>query len=142
MNSTYTFAILLIPLLVITPTLVFATNNSDYKYGFKNGFEGYKCASDNPDCDFPSSESPIYDLCTKDNKITNMTACTDGYVNGWETFCKAHIDGCLYNILYGYFPDIHEVLKSSCLIETFKKNATTGLFDSTIHYKCGDYIPS
>jgi hypothetical protein len=131
----------LLLLAVIIPTLAYATNESSYKYGYSSAFNNYKCATTG-DCDMVSSQSPVYDLCVIGQKVTNTTACSDGYVNGWTAWCKTDTKDCLSNVLYGNFPDVNHVLKSSCLITTYARNATTGLYDAIDHYECDSYNPT
>ena len=77
---------LILPLLllvVITPTVAFATNESSYKFGYKAAYEGYKCHAEENDCGAPSSniEEQCSDQVTH-GAVDNQTACADGWVNG------------------------------------------------------------
>jgi hypothetical protein len=84
----------IIPLLVIAPTLAYATNEGSYKLGYNTAFNAYKCVYTD-DCDMVGSQSPVYDLCAlgvhstiEKPTVTNTTACSDGYVNGWKAWCS------------------------------------------------------
>jgi hypothetical protein len=99
----------LLLLVVITPTLAYATNESSYRYGYSTTFNAYKC-NITDDCDMINSD-PL-NGCWTINGVTNETACADGNVDGWKAWCKTDIKNCLDNVLNGNFPDIHHVLKS------------------------------
>jgi hypothetical protein len=100
----------IIPLLVIAPTLAYATNEGSYKLGYNTAFNAYKCVYTD-DCDMVGSQSPVYDLCAlgvhstiEKPTVTNTTACSDGYVNGWKAWCSSNVKDCLDDVLNGNFP--------------------------------------
>jgi hypothetical protein len=99
----YTYAILL-ALLVLAPTLAFATNESSYKYGYGQGKSEWKdciisdseCSDGLSDCKIPvvtlaKNSQGFYDASKPINHydiVTNKTACIDGYVHGWNHLCN------------------------------------------------------
>jgi hypothetical protein len=95
--------LLIIPLLVISPTLAYATNESSYKYGYGQGKSEWTdctnfdadCSDGLSDCQSPvttyakNSTSGYYDIRTDHYDIvTNTTACIDGYVHAWNHVCN------------------------------------------------------
>jgi hypothetical protein len=90
--------ILLLPLLLVTPIIAHAKNESSYKYGFETGFESYQCVSKNGDCDDPSSDN-INTICLNKSPlmviVSNSTACMDGYLNGWAHWCESDAKNCI-----------------------------------------------
>jgi hypothetical protein len=98
-----------------------ATSNAhDYKYGFKDGFNDYKSSStDSADLDFfVTSNDDVYDCQvykhdwflgkkhTELTGITNSTACRDGYVAGWKSWCKSNGLDCAYWAASGIVPSL------------------------------------
>ena len=93
--------LLIIPLLMITPTLAFATNESSYKYGYNAAISNLTNLITVPSswntqapniCDTEngcpgSDDVQNYCLTGETDKVTNSTACIDGYVNGWRHWC-------------------------------------------------------
>jgi hypothetical protein len=95
-----------------------ATNESSYKYGYWWGFNNYNCVSEG--CDVPDSYPPSTDTCevghhsvgiteVKGLVVTNTTACSHGYINGWKDWCKKDTSDCTANVLRGIFPDVNKV---------------------------------
>lgn len=121
---------LLLLLVLVTPTVAHATNESSYKYGFKSGFEGYRCVI-TEGCDNQDPDA-VNTLCPDQ---TNSTACNDGYINGWKAYCKAYINDCLDEVQAGLFPDKYHVLLSNLKGSWTLTNATTyhrpGLYGMT-----------
>jgi hypothetical protein len=109
----YTFPILLILLLVITPTLIFATNESSYQAGFFSG------SLESPDIDrndanyFPQLDNSTCKLTNASvlwrgailPAVTNQTACQNGFYDGWKTWCAHNAVNCVGNLTSGYLPD-------------------------------------
>jgi hypothetical protein len=107
------FSLLIIPILLVP--LAYATNESDYKHGYKAGlweyhrcYIGHFCAvSENvfsSDCSTaPTNLVMLYKpVGPPMHYVQNVTACNDGYNHGWikeclkngGVNCKArHIDG-------------------------------------------------
>ena len=100
-----------------------ATNEKDYKYGFKDAVGDYNGSSkDNSDLDvFVNSNDDVFDCQVKhslgfdyyDNKthteltgVTNSTACRDGYVAGWKSWCKSDGLDCAYWAATGTYPSL------------------------------------
>jgi hypothetical protein len=107
-----TIILLIIPLLVLAPTLAYATADSSYTLGYKTSYDWYKCYTEehqNEACDTPNHN--IHETCSEMSSIDNQTACVDGMVNGWIDYCKTYMNDCLRNTLYGDFPDVHGILK-------------------------------
>jgi hypothetical protein len=98
----------LVLLVMVTPAIAWATNEGSYRYGYSSTFNAYKCVITD-DCDMINSDPS--NGCTHQNGVTNVTACSDGNVDGWKAWCKTDIKDCLGNVLNGYFPDKNHVLK-------------------------------
>jgi hypothetical protein len=47
-TKTFLMLPLLLLLVLITPTVAHATNESSYKLGYKTSYDGYKCYADDP----------------------------------------------------------------------------------------------
>jgi hypothetical protein len=103
--------ILLLPLLLlVTPVIAHATNERSYKFGFSVGFSDYNHCFDNDadalDCSPPDSSNPLA-ICVgnpNNQAVTNSTACIDGYVQGWQHWCKSDTKDCVDFMLSGHFP--------------------------------------
>jgi hypothetical protein len=86
-----------------------ADNESSYQWGYRDGFDDYSYAIKYGN-DFPSSN--IADVCKGvPEAVTNQTACTDGYVNGWKDWCMTDMKDCLEAVQSGDFPDEYHQLK-------------------------------
>jgi hypothetical protein len=111
MNSTNSIVITIaLALTLVGVQHAYATNESSYKYGFKNGFTDYRCM-DTEGCGGPTNYA--FDAECAGGVVTNSTACHDGYLDGWKSWCKSYLDDCLRNALGGSFPDRNHVLLSS-----------------------------
>ena len=103
--------ILLLPLLLlVTPAIAHATNEGSYKFGFSVGFSDYNHCFDNDadalDCSPPDNDAPLQ-VCVNNpvnHEVTNSTACIDGYVQGWQHWCKSDAKDCVDFMLSGRFP--------------------------------------
>jgi hypothetical protein len=97
------------------------SNEHDYKYGFKDGFNDYKSSStESADLDFfVAPNDDVYDCQVVKNLgswggkthteltgITNSTACRDGYVAGWKSWCKSNGLDCAYWAASGIVPSL------------------------------------
>ena len=107
--------------------VVYGTNESSYKYGYKQGKDEFTnckdsdadCTAAPDDCQSPvvwntknettgyySVEHRSYDI------MTNQTACMDGYSQGWEHSCKNNGIACVLLFKnYGFLPDASIVSK-------------------------------
>ncbi|MGC1931023.1 MAG: hypothetical protein WA667_18795 [Candidatus Nitrosopolaris sp.] len=96
----------------------YVTNEGSYKYGFKVGFSDYQCASTDFDCDSPYNDNAIHRCYIGANDtgwptppyaqglvVTNVTACIDGYVNGWKHWCNTNAKDCAFWTTKGVFPE-------------------------------------
>jgi hypothetical protein len=75
---------------------VYATNESSYKTGYSLGSDdsNWKRAC----TDFES------DCNTSCGVTSNDTACTDGYIVGWEHWCSGNLELCEKLVMNGLFP--------------------------------------
>jgi hypothetical protein len=89
--------------------VAYATNESSYKHGFNIAYNGYRCTVTD-DCS-PPANSALDSTCTNTQHVTNTTACIDGYLHGWKSWCSLDTKVCLSDVLSGTFPDIDKVLK-------------------------------
>jgi hypothetical protein len=99
---------------VITPTLAYATNESSYLVGYQQATHQYPGCTiidpggSEPGC--PDSDAAIYScykgetLFHTSETVTNVTACMDGYVNGFNHYCKEHVKDCAENTINGNIP--------------------------------------
>jgi hypothetical protein len=105
---------IIIPILLLvmmsSTTAVWATNEVSYKFGFNLGVDDYKHCFDTPqdadDCSPPDSSNPLA-ICVgnpNNQAVTNSTACIDGYVQGWQHWCKSDTKDCVDFMLSGHFP--------------------------------------
>jgi hypothetical protein len=94
-----------------------ATNEHDYKWGFKDAVNDYNGSSkDNGDLDiFVNSNDDVNDCQVAHydtlkhrelTGITNSTACRDGYVAGWKSWCKSDGLDCAYWAATGTYPSL------------------------------------
>ncbi len=70
--------------------MVYATNESSYKFGLKYGKEEWQCTADlSGDCTPVNGQGS----CTNTwngaamGAVTNIMACLDGYVHAWNKVC-------------------------------------------------------
>ena len=81
--------------------IAYGTNESSYKYGFSSAVGVDQCyvhTPPNEDCGESVNSSPgTYCDCDGNaiSQITNATACTDGYYQGFIDWCKSDVDGCV-----------------------------------------------
>jgi hypothetical protein len=47
-----------------------------------------------------------FGFCGPVNRVTNTTACDDGYIAGYKNWCVNNTKGCAENFIMGDFPDI------------------------------------
>jgi hypothetical protein len=95
-------------LLISAPTLAKATNESSYKYGFNNAVSDYESCYQGlsaGDCNVSSSDplSQCY-VGAGSGNVTNSTACTDGYMNGWKHWCNHNAKDCAELTTSDLFP--------------------------------------
>jgi hypothetical protein len=96
-----------------------ATNEHDYNIGFKIGYNDYNQSTTDEGLDFGSyvSSNDDVDQCNMHTHairwephdswhITNATACRDGYVGGWKSWCKSDGLDCAYWAAYGSVPSL------------------------------------
>ena len=77
----------------------YGTNESSYKNGFSSAVGVYQCYVHTP----PNEELVLIlaraHYCDSDGnaigQITNATAWTDGYYQGFIHWCKSDVDGCV-----------------------------------------------
>jgi hypothetical protein len=110
--------LLIIPLLVLAPSLAYATADSDYRTGYTGVIDVYKCLAHpefsngtiKPDCDTgaPITPSNHYVCSDGDKEAANMTACTDGYANGFVDWCAKNKADCAEMIKTDNGPYIHK----------------------------------
>jgi hypothetical protein len=62
-----------------------ATNENSYQFGFQHGKIEYGHCTYRGDQDEYCAAG--YNVCTEDTSVTNVTACVDGFVNGWNHIC-------------------------------------------------------
>lgn len=96
-----------------------ATNEHDYNIGFKIGYNDYNQSTTDEGLELGSyvSSNNDVDLCNEHTHairgephdswhITNATACRDGYVGGWKSWCKSDGLDCAYWAAYGSVPSL------------------------------------
>jgi hypothetical protein len=83
--------LIIILLLVIAPTLAYATNESSYKDAFRIAGEDYSCTT-------PEMAGRAVTLCSS---FDNQTDCVDGYIHGWKHWCTTHAKDCIRDIATG-----------------------------------------
>jgi hypothetical protein len=103
-----TTALLLPLLLLVTPAIARATNERSYKWGFSVGFSDYNhCFDINAlDCSPPNNDAPL-EVCVSNpvnHEVTNSTACIDGYIQGWQHWCKLDLKDCGQFTMEGHLP--------------------------------------
>jgi hypothetical protein len=102
--------ILLLPLLLlVTPAIAHATNEGSYIFGYSAGYDDYhNCFIGDStrigDCSPPSNDEAL-GICVVGNQaVTNSTACLDGYIQGWQHWCKSDTKDCVEYMLEGRLP--------------------------------------
>lgn len=106
---------LAVPILLsmISPTVVWATNQSSYEYGYMNG------SLKDPQFEQPANWNPgdvgntchIAPASTLNDAaimpaVTNTTACEDGFFAGYKDWCINHAVDCVENMTMGDFSDM------------------------------------
>jgi hypothetical protein len=106
---------------VLTAQTAFATNESSYEWGYKYGFGNYRWFLKG-DCEQPVvyalDQSGVDYLCGSlpalinasgyaSVPITNLTACQDGYHNGWKDWCKTDQINCALLVTLGVYPQLN-----------------------------------
>jgi hypothetical protein len=109
--------------------VAYGTNELSYLYGFNVGFNDYKCTT-NSDCDEPQATDDVNDcqfgishnhndaylgndrVLKGVHVVNNLTACVDGYVNGFKAWCKTDGLDCGFWALQGVFPSSLIALKN------------------------------
>lgn len=100
----------LLVVIILAPTLSYATNESSYKHGLSSGFNDYQCTvkpvqlyNQESDCGYPSSN---FDIQTghQTSGVTNITVCIDGYIQGWARWCKTDALTCAFDAAHNIFP--------------------------------------
>ncbi|MFY9871038.1 MAG: hypothetical protein WAK17_15075 [Candidatus Nitrosopolaris sp.] len=90
------------------------SNEHDFRYGFHWGVDDYNSSSkDNSDLDFFVDSNNDVQMCQvghdvfgNKNDLTNSTACRDGYVAGWKSWCKSDALDCAYWAATGVYPSL------------------------------------
>jgi hypothetical protein len=119
MKSIFLVPLVLVLVLTMAPTTALATNEGSYKLGQYFGFHDYNCVTTS-DCDWPNNN--VSYLCAIGTGggdayhiapfVTNETACVDGYISGWTSWCSQNVKVCTSAILVGNFPDMNHLLKN------------------------------
>jgi len=121
-------SILILPLLllvVITPTVAFARDESSYKYGYDGAFGIFNCLTHDwkvppiSDCDVQGYSFNQYDTCLPDamGGMTNETACTDGNADGFAHWCVKNIAFCSKQIRADAIPHIIQKHEIQCDVD-------------------------
>jgi hypothetical protein len=76
---------------IFTYQVAYGTNESSYKWGFKNGFQSSKC---DPGMRGKCSAVDSFDACSTANPVTNVTACEDGFAQGGNKVSGTHYTTC------------------------------------------------
>jgi hypothetical protein len=124
---------ILLAVVLLSAPVVWATNESSYKYGYEAGFGTYQCRITEGGCDGPgiaTNESSIDCVSIAANsggQDTNSTACQEGFVDGWTHWCTSHVNSCIQSTI----PKLTNPY--SVGFTTGKQNATTKpeTYDST-----------
>jgi hypothetical protein len=96
-------ALLLPLLLLVTPAIAHATNEGSYRFGYSAGYDDYhNCFIG--DCSPPSNDEALGICIVGNQAVTNSTACLDGYIQGWQHWCKSDTKDCVEYMLEGRLP--------------------------------------
>jgi hypothetical protein len=114
LNPRVSIPLFLVTLIVITPAIAKATNESSYQYGYMNGSlkgpgvantSSYLAEFNNNICRL-SNSSVLYYTGAIIPAVTNTTACQNGFFAGWKDWCINHAVNCVGNLTLGYLPDL------------------------------------
>jgi len=109
-NTIATIFIVLVLSLVGRTQLAQATNESSYKYGLFRGFDDFNDGAHDGSSSGPPGGIDIGYCNTAghnaDPHVTNSTACKDGYLAGWEHWCKSDGVYCAFYVALGDYPTI------------------------------------
>ena len=90
-----------------------ATNEHDYKWGFSWAISDYTSSSKDSGLSSYVDSNNDVDYCQVARSkqialpgITNSTACRDGYVAGWKSWCKSDGLDCAYWAATGTYPSL------------------------------------
>jgi hypothetical protein len=112
-NKLY-YVIPLLAVLSLGAQLAHATNESSYKAGYWLGFNNYKCTTLDDPCSGPfasqmSNECAVGPGDVQGWAVTNSTACTDGYIDGFTHWCSQDTKDCAWEIKEGNAPAMTQV---------------------------------
>lgn len=86
-----------------------ATNESSYQYGYLSGSQTAPDSDLNVYQESDNCELTNASVSWKNDAIlpavTNTTACHNGFIAGWKTWCTNNAVDCVGNLTSGYFPD-------------------------------------
>src|SRR5215831_12488432 len=122
--------LIVIPLLLLTPALTWATNESSYKLGYDSASIIFTCISHDDKVPSESAcdrQTPYsfnqYDTCgyrysppSHEDILTlsNMTACTDGYADGFTHWCVKNLALCEIQVRANTIPHIIQKHETEC----------------------------
>jgi hypothetical protein len=89
--------------------VAFGTNESSYSWGYTGAVSIYQCAAraiqdPHEDCNDGQDYYPSA-ICWTRNEITNLTACNDGYLDGYAHWCASDEKHCAQLIRAGNVAD-------------------------------------
>lgn len=112
-NMIYTIPLALALVGLLGQHTAFATNESSYKSGLEWGFDDYQDGSHDSDSSGPAIGEDTHECMIQHNNdystppgLTNSTACRDGYLAGWEHWCKSDGVNCASWVSLGFYPSI------------------------------------
>jgi hypothetical protein len=71
---------------------VYATNESAYQFGYKQGKDAWDCYKDPEAGCFLGNDACTSTITNAAKVVTNQTACIHGFINGWNKVCTHSID--------------------------------------------------
>ena len=100
-------------LMTLTPIIAHATNESSYKTGYNGAFDIFRCLATptvSNECDGQGYTFNQYDVCTTSNfrPVSNMTACADGYADGFARWCASDVIACSKQVRADAIPHMLE----------------------------------
>jgi hypothetical protein len=104
-----TLTIILTATTTLAPILSYASNEGSYKYGFNSAVSDYETCYQGwmgtEGCSI-GSDQPISEcyVGAGSGNVTNSTACTDGYMNGWKHWCNHNAKDCAELTTSDLFP--------------------------------------